>query len=91
MWDILGDGINIKVNGVGIVKDMKTLALAQKKIYRKHHRVRGILIEALPDSEYIKIIISLLLRLPLSLCVLLMKGTNKSKRPTFLYNIMSCS
>lgn len=56
LWDILEDGINIEVNGVVTVKDSKTLTLTQKKNYRKHHRVRGILIEALPHSEYIKII-----------------------------------
>lgn len=39
-----------------MVKDKKNLTPAQKKIYRKHHKVRGILIEALPHYEYIKII-----------------------------------
>lgn len=56
LWDILKEGINIDVNGVEMVKDMKTLTPDQNKIYRKHHRVRGILIETLPHSEYIKII-----------------------------------
>lgn len=53
---ILEDGINIQVNGVGRVFDKKSLRLEQKKIYIKHHRVRGILVDALPHSEYIKII-----------------------------------
>lgn len=56
LWDILEDDINIKVNGVGMVTDWKTLTPTQKKIYIKYHRVRGILIEALPYSKYIKII-----------------------------------
>lgn len=56
LWDILEDGINIDVNGVGMEKDKKTLTPDQKKIYRKHYRVRGIMIEALPHLEYIKII-----------------------------------
>lgn len=34
----------------------KSLTYAQKKIYKKYHRVRGILVYALPHSEYIKII-----------------------------------
>lgn len=56
LCDILEEGINIKVNDVRMVKDRKTLTPDQKKIYRKPHRFRGILIEALPHFEYIKII-----------------------------------
>lgn len=55
-WDILEDDINIEVNGVRMVKDGKTPTLAQKKIYRKHNGVKGILIEALTHFKYIKII-----------------------------------
>ena len=56
LWDILEDGIDIVVDNVGMVADRKTLTPAQKKIYRKHHRVRGILVDALPHTEYLKII-----------------------------------
>lgn len=47
LWEILEDGINIQVNGVGMVSGRKSLTLEQKKIYKKHHRVRGILVDAL--------------------------------------------
>lgn len=56
LWDILKDGTNIEVNSIGMVNDKKTLTPTQKKIYRKHHIVRGIFVDALPHSEYIKII-----------------------------------
>ena len=56
LWDILEDGINIQVNGVEMMSDIKSLTPAHKKIYKKHHRVRGILVDALPHFEYIKII-----------------------------------
>lgn len=56
LWNILEDGLNIEVNSIGIVADRKTTTPTQKKIFRKHHRVRGILIEALPHSKYINII-----------------------------------
>lgn len=36
LWDILEYGIDIPVNGVGMVYDRKTPTPAQKKIYRKH-------------------------------------------------------
>lgn len=39
-----------------MVIERKTLTPAQKKIYIKHHRVRGILVDDLPQYEYIKII-----------------------------------
>lgn len=50
------DDINILVNCVGVVADRKILTPDHKKTYRKHHRGKGILFEALPYSEYIKII-----------------------------------
>ncbi|XP_050889937.1 uncharacterized protein LOC127095267 [Lathyrus oleraceus] len=54
-WVILEDGIGIIINGVGMVYDTKALTPTQKR-FRKHHRVRGILVDALPHSKYIKII-----------------------------------
>lgn len=39
-----------------MVTDRKNLTLAQKKAYMKHHKVRGIYIDVLPNSEYINII-----------------------------------
>lgn len=56
MWDILEDGIDIEVNGVGMVTNRKIHTLTQKKTYINHHRVRGILVDALPLSQHIKII-----------------------------------
>lgn len=56
LWDIFENGVNFHIDGVGMVADRKSLTLDQIKIYRKHHRVRGILVDALPYSEYIKII-----------------------------------
>jgi hypothetical protein len=32
------------------------LTPAQRKIYKKHHRVRGILVDALPHAKYIEIV-----------------------------------
>lgn len=79
LWDILEDSIDIQVNGVGMVFDGKFLTPDQKKIYRKHHRVRGILVDALPLSEYIKIIDKSTEKLFLNLYLLPMKETNKFK------------
>lgn len=56
LWDILEDGIDIKVNGVGMITDRKILTPSQNKTYLKHHIVIGILEDALPHSKYIKII-----------------------------------
>lgn len=48
LWDILKDDIDIKVNYIGMMADRKTLTPTHKKLYKKHHRVRVILIESLP-------------------------------------------
>ena len=37
--EIFEDGIKVEVNGVGMVTHRKVLTPAQKKVYRKHHRV----------------------------------------------------
>lgn len=50
LWDIIEYGINITINGVGMLSDRKTLTLAQEKTYIKHHRVRDILVDVLPHS-----------------------------------------
>ena len=39
-----------------MVSNRKSLMPSQKKVYRKHHGVKGILVDAQPHSEYIKII-----------------------------------
>lgn len=39
-----------------MVKGRETFTPAHKKTYRKHHKVRCILVDSLPHSEYIKII-----------------------------------
>lgn len=74
LWNILEDDIDILVNGVGVVIDKKTVTPAQRKTYRKHHRVRGILVNALPHSEYI---VNLLLKPFLYPYMLHIKGINK--------------
>lgn len=56
LQEIIEDGIDIQVNGAGMVTNRKSLTHAQKKTYKKHHRVKGIFVYVLPHSEYIKII-----------------------------------
>jgi len=55
LWDIIEDGIGIEVDEEGMTRDRKSLTEANK-IYRKNHRVRRILVEALPHSKYVKIV-----------------------------------
>lgn len=56
LWNIIEDGIDIEVNGVGMVTNKKITTPVQNKTYIKHHIVRGILVDDLSHSEYIKII-----------------------------------
>ena len=53
LWE---DGTNFEVDGVGMVTNRNNLTPAQKKVYIRYHRVRVILVESLPYSDYIKII-----------------------------------
>ena len=46
--DIIEDGVTFPVDAKGMIMD--------RKMYKKHHKVRGILVEALPHSEYTEIV-----------------------------------
>src|SRR4030067_3495360 len=55
LWDIIEDGIDIEVDDEGKCTDRKKLNDAQKKVYKKHHRVRGIMSDAIPHEDFVKI------------------------------------
>ena len=45
LWDIREEGVAL---------DRKAHTTEQKKLYKKHHMIRGILVAALPHKEYLK-------------------------------------
>ena len=45
LWDIIEEGVAL---------DRKAHTTKQKKLYKKHHLIRGILVAALPHKEYLK-------------------------------------
>src|SRR4030066_734468 len=55
LWDIIEDGIDIVVDDEGKSADRKSLTEAQKKVYKKHHRARGIIIDAIQHEEFMRI------------------------------------
>jgi len=55
LWDILEDGDgDLALDEEGVVVDRKKHTPAQKKLYKKHHKIRGILVVGLPHTEYLK-------------------------------------
>jgi len=56
LWDVIKDGVLFPVDTKRIVPDKKSLSATQNSVYRKHHRVRGILVDALPHSQYTNIL-----------------------------------
>ena len=55
LWDILEDGVgDLVLDEEGAVVDRKKHNPTHKKLYKKHHKIRGILIAALPHKEYLK-------------------------------------
>jgi len=55
LWDILEEGVgNLRLDEEGVVLDRKAHTIEQKKLYKKHHLIRGILVAALPHKEYLK-------------------------------------
>ena len=54
LWDILEDGVgDLDLNEEGAAVDRKKDTPAQK-MYKKHHKIRGSLVTAIPRPEYMK-------------------------------------
>ena len=55
LWDILEDGVgDLALDEEGASVDRKKYTPAQKKLYKKHHKIRGIFVAALLRTEYLK-------------------------------------
>jgi len=55
LWDILEDGVcDLDLDEEGAAVDRKKHTPAQKKIYKKHHKIKGSLVLAIPRAEYMK-------------------------------------
>ena len=53
--DVLEEGVgNLRLDEEGIALDRRAHTAEQKKLYKKHHLIRGILVVALPHKEYLK-------------------------------------
>jgi len=54
-WDILEDGVgDLDLDEEGAAVDRKKHTPTQKKMYKKHHKIRGSLVLAIPHAEYMK-------------------------------------
>ncbi|KEH15595.1 hypothetical protein MTR_0758s0030 [Medicago truncatula] len=55
LCDVLEDGVgDLVLDEEGTTIDRKKHTTAQKKMHKKHHKIRGILVAALPHKEYFK-------------------------------------
>jgi len=55
LWDILEEGVgDLALVEEGATIDRKKHIPAQKKLYKKHHRMRGIIVASIPRTEYMK-------------------------------------
>jgi len=51
LWDILEDGVgDLVLDEEGAAADKKKHTLSQKKIYKKHHKIKGSLVLAIPRA-----------------------------------------
>jgi len=94
LWDVLEDGVgDLVLDEEGYATDRKKHTPAHKKLYKKHHNIRGILVATLPHKEYLKLTENILLKLYLLLYVQIMKVTRKSEKPKLpcLFINMNCS
>jgi hypothetical protein len=55
LWDILEEGVgDLVLDEEGAAIDRKKHTPALKKLYKKHHSIRGALVTAIPKAEYMK-------------------------------------
>jgi len=55
LWDILEDGVgDLVLDEEEVAIDRKKHTPEQKKLYKKHHKIRGSLVTAIPKAEYMK-------------------------------------
>ena len=55
LWDILEDGVgDLVLDEEGAAIDTKKHTPEQKKLYKKHHKIRGSLVTVIPKAEYMK-------------------------------------
>jgi len=55
LWDILEDGVgDLVLDEEGAAIDRKKHTPEQKKLYKKHHKIRGSLVTTIPKAEYMK-------------------------------------
>ena len=55
LWDIIEDGVgDFVLDEEGAAIDRKKHTSAQKKLYKKHHTIRGSLVTAIPKANYMK-------------------------------------
>jgi hypothetical protein len=55
LLDIIEDGIDIPIDEEGVAIDRKKHTIIHKKLYKKPHKVRGVIVAALSHSEYLKL------------------------------------
>jgi len=55
LWDILEDGVgDLVLDEEGAAIDRKKRTPEQKKLYKKHHKIRWSLVTIIPKAEYMK-------------------------------------
>jgi len=55
LWDVHEDGVgDLVLDEQGAAIDRKKHTTAQKKMYKKHYKIRDILVGALTHKEYLK-------------------------------------
>ncbi|KEH41530.1 hypothetical protein MTR_1g052045 [Medicago truncatula] len=55
LWDILEDDVgDLVIDEEGAVVDRRKHTPTKKKLYKKHHTIRGALVKVIPKAEYMK-------------------------------------
>jgi hypothetical protein len=58
LWDIVDEGVTFDMDEEGVVSNAKRklFTTEQREQYKKHHKVKGILLDSLTHAEYLKIV-----------------------------------
>ena len=92
LWDILEEGVgDLKLDEEGNALDRKAHTAEQKKHYKKHHMIIGILAAALPHKEYLKMSDKSTAKAMFTLLCSLYEGNKKVREAKCSFISTSCS
>ena len=92
LWDILEESVgDLKLDEEGAALDRNAHTAEQKKLYKKHHTIKGVFVAALPHKDYLKMSDKSTAKAMFTLLCSLYEGNKKVREAKCSFISTSCS